>query len=169
MRNLLTAAAVAVLGTTLGVANALERHAERVSVGRQAAEQFLTLPPVHALRPPAVVQEPPSPEPPAPEPTVLRTLTGSASYYASSLAGRRTASGVRYDPRQMVAAHRTLPFGTLLRVTNPANGRTVTVRVVDRGPFTRGRVLDLSRAAAEELDFIRRGHIPVTFEVLAGE
>ncbi|MEX2570747.1 MAG: septal ring lytic transglycosylase RlpA family protein [Gemmatimonadota bacterium] len=66
----------------------------------------------------------------------------------------------------MVAAHRHLPFGSLLRVTNQANGRTVQVRVVDRGPFAKGRILDLSRRAAEQLDFIRRGHTRVTIEVL---
>jgi len=101
-----------------------------------------------------------------PEPRVLETQTGSASFYANSLAGRRTASGVRYNPREMVAAHRSLPFGSLLRVTNEANGQVVKVRVVDRGPFARGRVLDLSRVAAEELGFIRRGHTRVTIEVL---
>ncbi len=100
------------------------------------------------------------------EPRVLETQVGSASFYANSLAGRRTASGVRYDPREMVAAHRSLPFGSLLRVTNEANGQVVKVRVVDRGPFARGRVLDLSRVAAEELGFIRRGHTRVTIEVL---
>jgi rare lipoprotein A len=102
------------------------------------------------------------------EPEVLKVLTGVASYYASSLAGRRTASGERYDPRSLVAAHRQLPFGTRLRVTNPANGRSVEVRVIDRGPFTRGRVLDLSRSAAEELGMIRRGVASVRIEVLSG-
>jgi rare lipoprotein A len=98
---------------------------------------------------------------------VLDVLTGVASFYANSLAGRRTASGERYDPRALVAAHRQLPFGTRLRVTNPANDRSVEVRVIDRGPFTRGRVLDLSRRAAEDLGMIRRGHAPVRIEVLS--
>jgi rare lipoprotein A len=105
----------------------------------------------------------------AAEPTervVVRTLEGVASFYASSLAGRRTASGVPYRPREMVAAHRDLPFGTRLRVENLRNGRVVEVTVVDRGPFTRGRVLDLSRRAAEELDFVRQGHTRVRIEVL---
>jgi rare lipoprotein A len=97
---------------------------------------------------------------------VLATAEGSASYYANSLAGRRTASGVPYRPRAMVAAHRTLPFGTRLRVENLANGRVVEVEVVDRGPFTRGRILDLSRRAAEELGFIRQGHTRVRIDVL---
>lgn len=97
---------------------------------------------------------------------VVRTLTGEASYYADSLAGRRTASGVPYRPNEMIAAHKTLPFGTLLRVTNLANGRVVEVRVVDRGPYAKGRILDLSRRAAEELGFIRQGHTRVRIEVL---
>lgn len=96
----------------------------------------------------------------------LETQTGSASFYANSLAGRKTASGEPYDPRELVAAHRTLPFGTVLRVTNLANDRSVTVRVVDRGPFARGRILDLSRRAAEQIGMIRRGHAPVKVEVL---
>lgn len=101
------------------------------------------------------------------EPAVLEVQTGSASFYANSLAGRRTASGVPYRPRELVAAHRQLPFGTVLRVTSLTNDRSVEVRVVDRGPFAKGRVLDLSRRAAEELDMIRRGHMPVKIEVLS--
>jgi rare lipoprotein A len=73
------------------------------------------------------------------------TLNGYASYYKS---GRRTASGERYDPNGLTAAHRTLPFGTRVRVTNLRNGKTVVVRVNDRGPFVRGRIIDLSFAAA---------------------
>jgi rare lipoprotein A len=80
---------------------------------------------------------------------------GSASWYALT---SKTASGERMNPAAMTAAHRTLPFGTVLRVTNQKNGKTVHVRVNDRGPFVAGRVLDLSRAAAQKLDFIRSGH-----------
>jgi rare lipoprotein A len=101
------------------------------------------------------------------EPWVVKTLVGSASFYANSLAGRRTASGVPYRPRELVAAHPSLPFGTRLRVENLRNGRTVEVTVIDRGPFARGRILDLSRRAAEELDFIRQGHTRVRIDVLA--
>lgn len=96
----------------------------------------------------------------------IEVLEGSASYYADALTGRRTASGERYDPRALIAAHRSLPFGTVLRVTNLENDRTVEVRVVDRGPFARGRVLDLSRRAAERIDMIRAGHVRVRIEVL---
>jgi rare lipoprotein A len=83
---------------------------------------------------------------------------GTASYYASQFHGRRTASGERFDMGAMTAAHRTLPFGSKVRVTNPANGKSVVVRINDRGPFTRGRTIDVSHAAAERLGLIARGH-----------
>ncbi len=93
-------------------------------------------------------------------------LEGSASWYSDALAGRRTASGEPYDPTELIAAHRALPFGTRLRVTNLANDRSVEVRVVDRGPFVEGRMLDLSRSAAEKIGIIRAGHARVRVEVL---
>jgi rare lipoprotein A len=101
----------------------------------------------------------------APQETVLGR--GSASYYAAKFDGRRTASGERFDNDDMTAAHRTLPFGSLVRVTNPANGRSVVVRVNDRGPFTRGRLIDVSRAAAEELGMVARGHADVELALIA--
>ncbi|MFL0671838.1 MAG: septal ring lytic transglycosylase RlpA family protein [Erythrobacter sp.] len=93
---------------------------------------------------------------------------GSASYYAAKFEGRPTASGERYRASQLTAAHRSLPFGSLVRVTNPTTGKSVTVRVNDRGPFTAGRVIDVSRAAAEELGLIARGHAPVELELIEG-
>jgi rare lipoprotein A len=92
---------------------------------------------------------------------------GSASYYAAKFDGRRTASGERFDNDAMTAAHRTLPFGTQVRVTNPANGRSVVVRINDRGPFTRGRLIDVSRAAADELGLVARGHATVELALIA--
>lgn len=86
---------------------------------------------------------------------------GVASYYGNELAGNRTASGERFDPNGMTAAHRSLPFGTRLRVTDPSTGRSVIVRVNDRGPFHKGRILDLSEAAARELGIVRRGRAVV--------
>ena len=77
--------------------------------------------------------------------------SGMASYYGRELAGNRTASGERFDPAQLTAAHRTLPFGSLVRVTNTANGDSVVVRINDRGPFSHGRVIDVSHAAAREI------------------
>lgn len=103
--------------------------------------------------------------PSAPQETVLGR--GSASYYAARFEGRRTASGERFDNDDLTAAHRTLPFGTLVRVTNPANGRSVVVRINDRGPFTRGRLIDVSRAAAEELGMVARGHADVELALIA--
>ncbi len=91
---------------------------------------------------------------------------GSASYYAAKFEGRPTASGERYRAGALTAAHRSLPFGSKVRVTNPATGRSVTVRINDRGPFTPGRVIDVSRAAAEELGLIARGHAPVELALL---
>lgn len=83
---------------------------------------------------------------------------GRASWYALT---SKTASGERMNPAAMTAAHRTLPFGTRLKVINQRNGRSVVVRINDRGPFIRGRVLDLSKAAAQKLGFIRAGHAKV--------
>jgi rare lipoprotein A len=83
-------------------------------------------------------------------------VIGVASWYGSRFAGRRTASGERFDPSEFTAAHRTLPFGTRVRVTNAA-GKSVVVRINDRGPFHGGRVIDLSQAAAAELGLVRAG------------
>jgi rare lipoprotein A len=105
-------------------------------------------------------------EPPS-APQETRIGRGSASYYAAKFHGRRTASGEMFDNRAMTAAHRTLPFGSLVRVTNPANGASVVVRITDRGPFTRGRMIDVSRAAAEELGLIARGHATVELSLIA--
>lgn len=98
-----------------------------------------------------------------------KAQVGLASYYWSGLHGRKTASGIPFDTNAMVAAHRTLPFGTVVRVTNLRNGRTVQVRIVDRGPVraarTRGVIIDLSRAAARALGFIRAGRTSVRLEI----
>jgi peptidoglycan lytic transglycosylase len=82
---------------------------------------------------------------------------GVGSYYGESLRGHRTASGERFDPDAFTAAHPGLAFGTCLRVENADNGRSVRVRVNDRGPFVQGRIIDLSAAAARALDFLRTG------------
>ena len=91
---------------------------------------------------------------------------GSASYYAAKFDGRRTASGERFNNNAMTAAHRTLPFGSKVRVTNPANGKSVVVRINDRGPFTKGRAIDVSRAAAQRLGLIARGHGTVELSLI---
>jgi len=92
--------------------------------------------------------------------------TGEASYYGAQFQGRPTASGERFDNGQLTAAHRTLPFGTKVRVTNLSNGRSVVVRVNDRGPYARGRIIDLSRAAARRIDMVRAGVARVRVEPL---
>jgi rare lipoprotein A len=107
-------------------------------------------------------------EAPAPAPVESATSLGrgSASFYAAKFNGRRTASGEVFDNGAMTAAHRTLPFGSMVRVTNPANGRSVIVRINDRGPFVRGRSIDVSRAAAEQLGMVSRGHAIVELELV---
>ncbi|HEU4732269.1 MAG TPA: septal ring lytic transglycosylase RlpA family protein [Kofleriaceae bacterium] len=89
-----------------------------------------------------------------------------ATYYGSEAQGGPTASGERFDKRQLTAAHRTLPFGTRVRVTNTRNGRSVEVRINDRGPYGRGRIIDVSEAAARRLGMIDAGVVPVIVEVV---
>lgn len=93
-----------------------------------------------------------------------RHFSGIAAFYSADYRGN-TACGDRYDPAKFTAAHRTLPFGTRVRVTDPKSRRTVVVVVNDRGPFTKGRVLDLSMAAAKALHMIGHGLIRITAEV----
>ncbi len=94
--------------------------------------------------------------------------TGIASYYASRLAGRRTASGERYDPHQLTAAHRRLPFGTLVEVRRRDGRRSVIVRINDRGPFVGGRVIDLSLRAAQALEMVPLGKVAVEIHPYLG-
>jgi peptidoglycan lytic transglycosylase len=102
---------------------------------------------------------------------VLHTQLGDATYYANRFHGELTASGRKLDNRKAVAAHRSFPFGTVARVTNLENGRTVTVVIVDRGPYGKNRhegaIIDLSRAAAVKLRMIQDGQVRVRVEVLA--
>lgn len=106
-------------------------------------------------------------DPVAAEEKVFKTIgQGTASYYGRELAGNRTASGERFDPRGFTAAHRTLPLGTKLRVTNVANGRSVIVRVNDRGPFVGRRLIDVSLGAAQEIQMIRSGTAQVRLELV---
>lgn len=94
--------------------------------------------------------------------------SGLGTYYADKYHGRPTASGELYDKFKFTAAHKTLPFGTMVRVTRLDNNRSVVVKVNDRGPFTPGRVIDVSRAAAEQLDLIRTGETRVRVEIVQG-
>jgi rare lipoprotein A len=110
----------------------------------------------------------PPKEEPAPGEALVRSLLGegAASYYHDALEGRSTASGQPYRADGLTAAHRSLPFGSRVRVTNLSNGLSVVVRVNDRGPFTRGRVIDLSRAAAARIGLLARGHGKVRLELV---
>ncbi|MCM2129568.1 septal ring lytic transglycosylase RlpA family protein [Larsenimonas rhizosphaerae] len=94
------------------------------------------------------------------------TERGNATYYAQRYGGRLTASGERLDLSALTAAHRTLPFGTRVRVTRQDTGRQVTVRINDRGPYGRGRIIDLTPAAARRIGLIQAGVAPVSIEVV---
>lgn len=119
--------------------------------------------PVIEAPPPVAVQPPP-----APEPRIVYNEIGTASWYGRSHHGKKTASGEPYDMNAMTAAHKTLPFNTRARVTNLDSGRSVDVLITDRGPYARGRIIDLSSRAAKALDMHEDGIAPVRVEVLEG-
>lgn len=98
--------------------------------------------------------------------TVVKEVVGRASWYGAKFHGKSTASGEPFDMKELTAAHRTLPFGTRVRVTNEANGRSVIVRINDRGPFGGRRIIDLSRRAAEIIGIKAKGVARVLLEVL---
>lgn len=91
---------------------------------------------------------------------------GKASYYCCSFAGKLTANGERFNPNAMTAAHKTLPFGSLVRVVHTKTGRSVVVRINDRGPYAGGRIIDLSKGAAAKLGFVNSGVASVRIEVI---
>lgn len=92
---------------------------------------------------------------------------GQASYYGARHHGNKTASGERFDQHALTAAHRSLPFGSRVQVTNLRNDKRVVVRINDRGPYAKKRIIDLSQKAAEQLDMLRDGVVPVRVEQLA--
>ena len=98
------------------------------------------------------------------EAALAKSGCGGASWYALH---SRTASGERMNPKRLTAAHRSMRFGTKLKVTNSRSGKSVVVRINDRGPFIRGRVLDLSKAAASQIGMISSGHAKVCFEIVS--
>jgi len=91
---------------------------------------------------------------------------GQASFYADRYQSRKTASGERYDHGKRTAAHKTLPFGTRVKVTNTKNNKTVVVKINDRGPFVKGRIIDLSKSAFSHIGKTSAGILPVTLEVI---
>jgi len=122
--------------------------------------------PERPAAPEAAVIEPASAPEPQPGPEVVKVITGEASWYGPGFYGNRTASGEVFRRGTVTAAHRTLPFGTRVRVTNLWNGRSTMVRINDRGPFSGGRVIDLAHGAAMELGLISSGIADVKLEVL---
>lgn len=124
--------------------------------------------PVEPATPPVVTAKPVAQAAPPVQakPSYQLIGQGKASYYAARLNGRRTASGERLDNTDLTGAHRELPFGSLVRVTNLANQQSVVVRINDRGPHGRGRIIDVSRQAAERLGMLRSGTAQVKLEQL---
>jgi rare lipoprotein A len=127
---------------------------------------------LHCTRPRPLVDRPLSPAAPATEKPSRGPVyeeSGRASWYGGNgdgFAGRRTASGEIFDPEQLTCAHRTLPFGTTLQVENLDNGKSATLRVTDRGPYIRNRMLDVSRKAAEDLGFLAAGMARVRIQTV---
>jgi rare lipoprotein A len=115
-----------------------------------SASSCMTRPIESEVRPPAVTKAPSQPD-------QGELVTASLYGKRDGLAGKKTASGETFDPNAYTCAHRSLPFGTMLEVSNPDNGKTVSVRVNDRGPFVKGRTLDLSARAAQELGITSEG------------
>jgi rare lipoprotein A len=132
------------------------RHSTRIEIPGAAAVAGLGLVAALLLGGCAATRPAPSDE----------TFTGQASYYSAAFHNRQTASGERYSKYAMTAAHRTLPFGTRVRVTHIGNGRSIVVRINDRGPFVEGRIIDLSYAAARKLGMVREGVAKVRLELL---
>ena len=104
---------------------------------------------------------------PLPASKLIEVVQGAASWYGPGFYGRTTANGERFRKGTLTAAHRTLPFGTKVRVTNLSNGRSVVVRINDRGPFKYHRVIDLAHGAASQLQMMQAGEVPVKLEILA--
>jgi rare lipoprotein A len=166
MTVLLTGAspAAAPLATQAGASSQASSALEE-PVFESAFEHFDNLPEGVAVPAHAVNIE--TFDPPVEERASTRAIGGGlASYYGRKFNGRRTASGERFDMTALTAAHKTLPFGTRVKVTNTRTGKSVVVKINDRGPFVRGRVIDVSRAAAERIGLISSGHAPVELEVI---
>lgn len=125
---------------------------------QESARKPLTLVPLRTNRT--------SPASPSPSPSITATEYGKASYYAEKFNGRTTASGEIFSNSLMTAAHKTLPFGTRVRVTNQSNGNSIEVVINDRGPYVEGRIIDLSSAAFSSLDNLSRGVLDVRVDIL---
>lgn len=171
----MTSAALLAAGAGVMVSSSTPTVSDAPAVAVAVAPVVAQTPPPPTMLPPValvssveVLPEPPADEPaPDASPAEGQPIgSGKASYYGAELAGNPTASGEAFDPSEMTAAHRTLPFGTRVRVTNERNGESVVVRINDRGPFHGRRVIDVSTAAAREIGLKRSGTAPVTLERL---
>jgi rare lipoprotein A len=141
--------------------------AETPSEAAAAAKRATDVPGPSATPPAALPAPKKSKATPAPVPSGY-TEEGNASWYGEPFHGRRASNGEIYDMYKLTAAHRTLPFETIVRVTNLTNGKSTVVRITDRGPFVDNRIIDLSLAAAREVDSVVAGVVPVRVEVLGG-
>ena len=162
---LATGGAVVVSAPTSAPPEAPERAPFVAPAEAQAPPPSTLVPPVALVSSVETAGASPAAEPEVPaegEPVG----SGKASYYGAELAGNPTANGETFDPSELTAAHRTLPFGTRVRVTNERNGESVVVRINDRGPFHGNRVIDVSTAAAKEIGLKRTGTAPVVLERL---
>lgn len=161
--GLITTALTTVLGTTMFLPNCLAASVATNANTQTTASVTTTAPAAAPTNPQASQQLP-----------VAKTIKlaqaankgGKASWYGPGFHGKRTANGERFNQNDLTAAHRHLPFGTKVKVTNLHNGRSVVVRINDRGPFSRGRVIDLSKAAARLIGVFQSGTAPVLLEVL---
>jgi rare lipoprotein A len=162
MSRQLLAAALAAAGLMFAPA-AQSQEAADPPVAENATEPSPAEAPASVEPPGATVTTPPASTPPM---SVAEVIEGIVSYYGQEFAGRRTASGERFDPNQLTMAHKTLPFGTLVRVTNLHNNQSVVLRVNDRGPFVGGRVGDVSAGAARLLMMLQTGLTRARLEIL---
>lgn len=152
------------ISSVLLVAGVLTVSPRTVEADARLSRPAVTAPPVAPIASTTPVML--APEKPA-EPTTNHALHGVASWYGGVFNGRKTASGERYDMYAMTACHPTLPFGTVVRVVNRKNKRSVIVRITDRGYLYSGRILDLSFGAAKKLEMIKPGLAEVDLEVLS--
>ncbi|MGO9637765.1 MAG: septal ring lytic transglycosylase RlpA family protein [Terracidiphilus sp.] len=152
------------ISSVLLVAGILAFSPRTVEADARLSRPVVTAPPVAPIASTTPVML--APEKPA-EPTTNHALHGVASWYGGVFNGRKTASGERYDMYAMTACHPTLPFGTVVRVVNRKNKRSVVVRITDRGYLYSGRILDLSYGAAQKIGMIKPGLAEVDLEVLS--
>jgi rare lipoprotein A len=150
---------VSPLGVLLGLALLSQ------SCGMIASSSQGTVPEMVSIPQPSIAKPPPAKQPELKG--AVSVQTGQASWYGKAFAGKATASGEIFNHELLTAAHRSLPLGTKVRVTNVANGKSVEVKVNDRGPYTDGRIIDLSRAAARALGMIEDGLAEVRLETIS--